>query len=87
MTYSAYNKYDALDFALDEYFQQWVYFPDMGNRYFWDDFLEKNPHKKQEVTEAKKLIELMDFKKETGHEMPNFDKLLKRIKATMKHYK
>jgi len=87
MNYCAYHNYDTIDFALDEHFQQWVYFPDMGNRYFWDDFLVKNPQKKQEITEAKKLLELMDFKKVPCQEMPNFDKLLRRIKDTMKRNK
>lgn len=87
MTYSTYYYYEAIDFALDEYFQEWIYTPNNHNQCYWEDFLGKNPQKKEEVAEAKKLLELMDFKKESDNEMPDFDKLLKRIKNTMKHKK
>lgn len=51
-----YSRYSASDFALDEKFQKWVLQPDEETSYFWNNWLENNPTKKQEIGEAIDLI-------------------------------
>jgi transmembrane sensor len=48
--------YSISDFVLDESFQQWVLQPTAENDIVWQNFLEENPEKSENISKAKKLV-------------------------------
>ena len=54
-----YADYTPLDFARDKNFFNWVKYPDRypASQRFWQNWLRENPHKKEDVEEAKHLIQ------------------------------
>jgi transmembrane sensor len=52
----SYEQYSTEDFIEDEPFQQWVNAPDASQDKFWKDFLERYPHKRESIEEAKEFI-------------------------------
>jgi transmembrane sensor len=60
-----YLHYTTEDFVLDEDFQQWVQHPDPERDTFWQAFLREHPHKQAAVTEARNLIQSLQFKRST----------------------
>ncbi len=57
-----YTNYSAIDFVMDEYFQQWVLHPDKATDIYWYQWLKDHPDKNAEIHEARKLILLQRFK-------------------------
>ena len=57
-----YHLYTARDFALDEYFQEWVLRPDVKNTYHWDTWLKLHPEKKSIVDTAIQLVRSIHFR-------------------------
>lgn len=57
-----YHLYTARDFALDEYFQEWVLRPDVKNTYYWDTWLKLHPEKKEAVDTAIQLVRSVHFR-------------------------
>lgn len=57
-----YHLYTARDFALDEYFQEWVLRPDVKNTYYWDTWLKLHPEKKSAVDTAIQLVRSIHFR-------------------------
>lgn len=57
-----YHLYTARDFALDEYFQEWVLRPDVKNTYYWDTWLKQHPEKKEVVDTAIQLVRSIHFR-------------------------
>ncbi len=57
-----YHLYTARDFALDEYFQEWVMRPDVKNTYYWDNWLRQYPEKKAAIDTAVQLIRSIHFR-------------------------
>jgi transmembrane sensor len=53
-----YSNYSAEDFALDNSFRKWVLNPDDEAIQFWNRWLEDNPHRKDDIHEAIKLVKL-----------------------------
>lgn len=53
-----YQTFSAQDFACDEDFLRWVKYPDRDPFLdkFWRNWIEKNPHKREAVEEAKSMI-------------------------------
>lgn len=53
-----YKNYQLDDFIQDEYFQKWVLQSDAMTDNFWDNWLSRNPDKKDVVNEAKQMVRL-----------------------------
>lgn len=51
-----YSAFEAADFVLDEKFLDWVKYPTLEKDLFWRNWLIENPHKKEEVKEARGII-------------------------------
>ena len=69
-----YIDFTVNDFAMDEYFQSWVFNSgDESVRNFWESWLLEHPEKRGEVAGAKKLLESIKFSKHelTGDEVAN----------------
>lgn len=67
-----YLEFSVNDFAMDEYFQSWVFRTgDDSVRLFWESWLMEHPEKREEVAEAKKLLEAVRFSRHelTGDEL------------------
>ncbi len=56
-----YRFFTAHDFALDDYFIQWVQSPTTESNTFWQDWIEKHPEKKEVIEEARQLVRALDF--------------------------
>ncbi len=59
-----YLKYNAEEFAADESFQNWVVGNEDGDKMFWNNWVENFPEKAEDVELAKKIVDLVKFKKE-----------------------
>jgi transmembrane sensor len=59
-----YKKFDVTDFISDEYFQNWVIQPDEKINEFWNNWLERNPDKREQVEEAKKVLINIKFRED-----------------------
>lgn len=59
--YLKYEEYGLEDFLGDEFFIQWVRFPDEDNSHFWVKWLLEHPQKSQLVLEASHLIRLVRY--------------------------
>ncbi|MDF9794927.1 transmembrane sensor [Catalinimonas alkaloidigena] len=59
-----YNQYTALDFAMDEYFQRWVFTRDAEVSDYWQTWLALHPEKKEAIEEAKILLSLQKLRKD-----------------------
>jgi ferric-dicitrate binding protein FerR (iron transport regulator) len=53
-----YSNYSAEDLALDDSFRKWVLNPDNETVHFWNRWLESNPHRKEDIHQAKRLVKL-----------------------------
>ena len=51
-----YQEYTSVDFAADASFIKWVRKPASAAAIFWDTWLLENPHKKEEIQEARKMV-------------------------------
>lgn len=51
-----YKDYELEHFLTDEFFIQWVKFPDRNNCHFWEKWLQENPQKRETVMQAVQLI-------------------------------
>jgi transmembrane sensor len=60
-----YKDYCAEDFALDEYFQKWVLTPEDQDIIFWNNLLERYPHKAKEISKASELVRLSGMSPDT----------------------
>ncbi|GAA4451342.1 FecR family protein [Nibrella saemangeumensis] len=56
-----YDDFTVEDFVLDPDFQQWAKAPDVESDRFWQQWLAEHPDKAQRVTEARRLIQAIDF--------------------------
>ena len=56
-----YSKFKIEDFVSDEYFRQWVLKPSPKNKKFWTEWLERNPSKKNEIEQSKKIVSQFEF--------------------------
>ncbi|MDJ1482327.1 FecR domain-containing protein [Cytophagaceae bacterium YF14B1] len=57
-----YLHYTAIDFVLDEYFQQWILSPNEETDSFWDTWQLQHPEKEMEIEEARRTIHALRFK-------------------------
>lgn len=56
MTDKNYSKFNASDFATDDFFLKWRMVPDEDSERFWTNFMESNPWKKDEILSAIRII-------------------------------
>ena len=56
-----YRKFKTADFIANEYFIHWVKTPDEEADDFWNNWLDANPDKQEEIYEARQFIEKLDF--------------------------
>ncbi|MBO0353548.1 DUF4974 domain-containing protein [Muricauda ruestringensis] len=54
-----YKTFNEKDFIADEFFQQWVWHPDVESNCFWEDFLENHPEMEAVVTSARSALLLL----------------------------
>lgn len=54
-----YKTFNEKDFIADEFFQQWVWHPDVESNRFWEDFLENHPEMEAVVTSARSALLLL----------------------------
>jgi transmembrane sensor len=59
-----YINFTTQDFVSDAYFQKWVLAPDSETDAFWKEWLKTYPFKKEDVKEARQIIELLGFSKD-----------------------
>ena len=58
-----YSDFTVTDFTLDEYFQSWVFNTgDDSVRHFWDVWLANHPEKGPDISEARRLLQAIQFK-------------------------
>ncbi|MCC5938265.1 MAG: FecR domain-containing protein [Lunatimonas sp.] len=57
-----YKEYELEHFLVDEFFIQWVKFPDENNRHFWEKWLQEHPEKRTIVQEAAQLIRAVRYR-------------------------
>ncbi|ACU59927.1 FecR family protein [Chitinophaga pinensis] len=57
-----YHLYTIRDFALDEYFQEWVLRPDVKNTWYWDNWQKEHPEKKEVIAAAIRLVKSIQFR-------------------------
>lgn len=78
--HAKYIHYGEEELAADEYFQQWVLFPDQKNKNFWALFQETYPDQVSKVGNAYKLVQqLGDKKNKTRSLSAHEKKFLKSI--------
>ncbi|MGD1889198.1 MAG: FecR family protein [Cyclobacteriaceae bacterium] len=58
------QNYTVKSLLLNEYFQQWVKAPDPENEAYWQNFIHQHPDAKENIAEARQLIEQLDFSEE-----------------------
>lgn len=59
--YMRYKDYELEHFLVDEFFIQWVKFPDENNRHFWEKWLQEHPGKRATIQEAAQLIRAVRY--------------------------
>lgn len=59
-----YEQYDTEDFITDDYFLQWVRFPDDATTAFWERWIAAHPNKRQQTEEARAFILSLRFKEQ-----------------------
>lgn len=79
-----YDQYTLADFLSDEYFQDWIIRPDAEMDAFWEEWLLKNPGKKDTLLLAKEVLGSIGFKVNkplTGSVQSSLQKTLLHINA------
>ena len=51
-----YQKFEPIDFILDESFQDWVLSPTPTSEEFWQAWIRQNPHKEAVVQQARAIL-------------------------------
>lgn len=59
-----YDHYNTEDFITDDYFLQWVKFPNAATDAFWEKWIAAHPHKQAQTAEARAFILSLQFKEQ-----------------------
>lgn len=80
-----YGQYTAEDFLQDDDFVQWVAYPntDPDRDAFWEEWLRSNPHKIDEVEEARLLVLSIVTEKQYQLQADDEQKLWRRIEGSL----
>ncbi|MGB3585556.1 MAG: FecR domain-containing protein [Tunicatimonas sp.] len=78
-----YQDFDAIDFILDDFFQEWVLHPSPTTDRFWQGWIGQHPEKEPTIRKALIAIQSLDFQ---GIDSEKFDrnKVLQNIRAAIK---
>lgn len=57
-----YLYYTVEDFIRDEFFQQWMFRPQLRTNAFWKEWIPDHPQKEDEVRQAADFLEMFSFK-------------------------
>jgi ferric-dicitrate binding protein FerR (iron transport regulator) len=57
----SYQRFDLIDFMLDEAFQEWVLNPTTESQQFWETWIRSNPDKEPIIKKARAIILDIDF--------------------------
>jgi transmembrane sensor len=60
--YIRYKDYDLEHFLMDEFFIQWVKYPDENNSHFWEKWLREFPEKREMVMQAAQFIRVIHYR-------------------------
>jgi ferric-dicitrate binding protein FerR (iron transport regulator) len=76
-----YARFSVEDFIMDEYFQSWVFDPNIKSDAYWHSWLEENPDKQTDLEEARSTLLRLNF---SSWELPAEDvsNLWTRIRQT-----
>lgn len=61
---SKYTEYTVNDFVDDDYFRNWAVSPNEISNKFWSDFISNYPQKKETISLARQIIEIVYFEEE-----------------------
>ena len=78
-----YQKFEPIDFILDESFQDWVLSPTPASEEFWQAWIRQNSHKEAVVQQARAILLNIDFQDASPGTF-NQAKVLENIKAIIK---
>lgn len=73
-----YRDYDIDDFVSDSYFQKWVLNTDEMTSNFWNNWLERNPDKSDDIKTAKRMVKLLAYE-ENPLSKEDFDDMWQNI--------
>ena len=57
-----YKDFGPEEFVNDESFQNWIFYPTPENNFYWKQFLNEYPHKKDDLELAVRLLQGIEFK-------------------------
>lgn len=76
-----YKDYNIEDFIMDDFFIQWVKYPNENNRHFWQKWLEQHPEKREIVMQAVTMINSIHYQDKAemddGRYIEAFENILK----------
>ena len=78
-----YQKFEPIDFILDESFQDWVLSPTPASEEFWQGWIRQNSHKEAVVQQARAVLLNIDFQDASPGTF-NQAKVLENVKAIIK---
>ena len=78
-----YQDFDAIDFILDDFFQEWALHPTPTTDQFWQEWIQQHPEKEPTIQKALFAIRAIDFKG-IGPEKFDREKVLQNIQAAIK---
>ncbi|PWJ58070.1 uncharacterized protein DUF4974 [Dyadobacter jejuensis] len=82
-----YYEYDVEDFLADDYFKNWVIFPDEENEAFWRHFLSEFPEKYHTIETSRTLVTELYHLNEKEIPQESSDAVWQRIDATLQENK
>ena len=62
-----YQTYTTKDFAMDDFFQDWVLNADQKARTFWESWLEEHPEKRETIANARELVLFLTQEENISH--------------------
>ncbi|NBB21876.1 DUF4974 domain-containing protein [Runella sp. CRIBMP] len=79
-----YSQFTTSDFIEDAHFRRWVQFPTAESSAFWEDFLQRHPEKKQEITVAQNILLTLEAQVESGFSTKaNEDRVFQQIQQQL----
>jgi transmembrane sensor len=78
-----YFEYNVEDFSVDDYFKNWVLFPNQENEAFWQKFLDDYPEKYYIIQESRILVAELYHINQTEISQDHTDAIWQRIDTTI----
>jgi ferric-dicitrate binding protein FerR (iron transport regulator) len=82
MEWKDYAEFTAADFLADDFFMEWVLYPDAENQAFWQAWQQHYPEKQQIIAEARAMLLSLEYER---HNMPveSYDRIWHRLHEKM----